>query len=202
MIQARTATLRSHMNKREARMAAWALAFAALTGAGALMRIPLFPVPLTMQVFFVLLAGLLLGPRWGAASQLAYLAMGACGAPFFAAPPHAGPAVLFGPTGGYLWGFVAGAYLAGALGHGARGLSAAYSAAAVFPVVFLSCLAGIAAVYLAGTAWLAAWLGSLSAAVRKGVLPFIVSDLCKAAGATAVAAAESFKRRRKRKPGR
>lgn len=197
MIQSRTTAVRLHLSGREARMAGWALVFAALTGVGALMRIPLFPVPVTMQVFFVLLAGLLLGPRWGAASQLAYLAMGACGAPFFAAPPHAGPAVLFGPTGGYLWGFVAGAYLAGMLGRRVRDLSAAPSVA----VIFLSCTAGIAAIYLAGTVWLAIWLGSLTVAARKGALPFVFPDLCKAAGATAVATAESLNRRRKRKPG-
>jgi len=176
-------------------MAGWALAFAALTGIGALLRVPLYPVPVTMQVFFVLLAGLALGPYWGAASQLAYLAMGACGAPFFAAPPHAGAAVLFGPTGGYLWGFVAGAYLVGMLGRRLSGRSAARTAA----MAFSSSLAGIAVIYLIGTAWLAVWLGSVSAAIDKGALPFIVPDLFKAAGATAVAAAESLGRRRKRR---
>ena len=195
MSRERTSALGLHLSGREARMAGWALAFAALTGIGALLRVPLFPVPVTMQVFFVLLAGLLLGPYWGAASQLAYLAMGACGAPFFAAPPHAGPAVLFGPTGGYLWGFVGGAYLVGMLGRRLAGRSVVRTVA----VAFSSSLAGIAVVYLTGTAWLAVWLGSASAAVGKGALPFIIPDLFKAAGATAVATMESLGRRRKRR---
>jgi biotin transport system substrate-specific component len=180
-------------------MAGWALAFAALTGIGALLRVPLYPVPVTMQVFFVLLAGLLLGPRWGAASQLAYLAMGACGAPFFAAPPHAGPTVLFGPTGGYLWGFVAGAFVAGvARDHiVSRGRGAATSALALFAAG----LAAIAAIYLCGTAWLSVWLGSISSAWRKGVLPFILPDAVKAGGAAAVASWELAKRRGLRKGG-
>ena len=101
-------------------MAGWALAFAALTGIGAVLRVPLSPVPVTMQVFFALLAGLALGPVWGPASQAAYILMGLCGAPFFAAAPYAGPAVLFGPTGGYLWGFVLAAWAAGLIGEKAR----------------------------------------------------------------------------------
>lgn len=165
--------------------AAWlarAVLFAALTGMGAVLRVPLSPVPLTMQVFFVLLSGLVLGPVWGPASQLFYLVMGCCGAPFFAAPPYAGPAVLFGPTGGYLWGFVPAAWAAGWLAE--RGGKRLRNRAAGAAVLAGAALAGVAAIYAAGTAWLAAWLGmhgrDASLSLALGVRPFIGADLAKA----------------------
>ncbi len=168
--------------------AARALLFAALTGIGAIIRIPLSPVPVTMQVFFVLLSGLVLGPFWGMVSQIAYLVMGLCGAPFFAAPPHAGPLVLFGPTGGYLWGFVLAAGIAGwasrfrSTGPDSQGVLACF-----LPIV--ACLAGLAAVYICGASWLAVWLTlhgkDAALAFELGVKPFILIDLAKAVGATA-----------------
>ena len=167
-------------------MAARALLFAALTGIGALMRIPTSPVPVTMQVFFVLLSGMVLGPYWGAASQLIYLGMGLCGAPFFAAPPYAGPMVLFGPTGGYLWGFVAAAFASGWV---SRTLFSRPRPQSRIPGLGYACagIAGIAVIYAAGTAWLGAWLSlhgaSASAAFALGVRPFILVDLLKAAAA-------------------
>lgn len=167
-----------------------AVLFAALTGIGALLRVPASPVPVTMQVFFVLLSGMLLGPSLGASSQALYLFMGLCGAPFFAAPPYAGPAVLFGPTGGYLWGFVAASWAAGWVG---REFSLRKGARPHMRIAGCLCagLAGIAAVYLCGTAWLGAWLSlqgsSASLAFDLGVKPFILVDLAKATGAAAMA---------------
>ncbi|WP_287154086.1 biotin transporter BioY [Candidatus Solincola tengchongensis] len=185
----------AHMEKstpktagREWESAVKALLFAALTGIGAVIRIPLSPVPVTMQVFFVLLSGLVLGPFWGMASQIAYLLMGLCGAPFFAAPPHAGPLVLFGPTGGYLWGFVLAAGIAG----WASRIGPAGSGFLKIPVRLLpiaACLAGLAAIYICGASWLAAWLAlhgkDAALAFELGVKPFILVDLAKASGATA-----------------
>ena len=171
---------------KEGEMLARALLFAALTGIGALLRIPTSPVPVTMQVFFVLLSGLVLGPYWGALSQVFYLGMGLCGAPFFAAAPYAGPAVLFGPTGGYLWGFVLAAGVSGWIG---QSLTTRPCRRAVFKggVYMLACLAGIAAVYICGTTWLGVWLSmngaSASMAYTLGVKPFILADLLKAGAA-------------------
>jgi len=170
-------------------MAAAALLFAALTGIGAVIRIPLSPVPVTMQVLFVLLSGLVLGPAWGPASQLMYLAMGACGAPFFAAPPHAGPAVLFGPTGGYLWGFVLASAAAGWIAGGDASTTERSAARAL--ELALAGAAGIAAIYLAGASWLGTWLGmngkSPLLAYRLGIRPFILIDILKAVMAAALA---------------
>ncbi len=171
---------------KEGEMLARALLFAALTGIGALLRIPTSPVPVTMQVFFVLLSGMILGPYWGALSQVLYLGMGLCGAPFFAAPPYAGPAVLFGPTGGYLWGFI---LAAAASGWTSRRLAARER----FPGMgyLLAGIVGIAAIYSCGTAWLGAWLSlngaGASAAFALGVKPFILVDLLKALGAATLA---------------
>lgn len=178
------------VTQKEGEMLARALLFAALTGIGAIIRIPLSPVPVTMQVFFVLLSGMVLGPFWGATSQLIYLAMGLCGAPFFAAPPYAGPAVLFGPTGGYLWGFVLAAGAAGWVSRYAahkrlgdkRGVGLWYTCAG---------LAGIAVIYASGVAWLGTWLSlhgaKASLAYELGVKPFILVDLAKAVAAASMA---------------
>jgi len=84
--------------------------FAALTAAGAWVALPIAgPVPFTLQVFFVLLTGLTLGPRLGSLSVLIYLLSGLI-APVYAGG-SSGIGTLFGPAGGYLWGFVGGAAL-------------------------------------------------------------------------------------------
>lgn len=91
---------------------AYASMFGALTAVGAYIMIPLPPVPITMQTFFVSLAGALLGGYLGAMSQVVYILLGVIGLPVFAGG-KAGAGVLLGPTGGYLIGFVVGAYVIG-----------------------------------------------------------------------------------------
>ena len=81
---------------------------ATLTAVGALIRVPMFPVPFTLQTFFVLLAGGLLGPVWGGISMLIYLALGLTGFPVFAG--GSGLGIVFSPTFGYLFGFPFAAY--------------------------------------------------------------------------------------------
>lgn len=93
----------------------WTALLAALTGAGALIAVPigpLSPVPITLQTLFVLLAGLILGPRGGVTAMLLYMAAGAVGLPVFAGG-RAGLAVFAGPTGGFLLSFVLMAWMAG-----------------------------------------------------------------------------------------
>ncbi len=75
-------------------------------------QLPFSPVPITGQTMAVLLVGALLGSRRGALAVLAYIAEGLAGLPVFAGGA-AGLARLFGPTGGYLVGFVAAAFLVG-----------------------------------------------------------------------------------------
>ena len=139
------------------------------------------PVPVTLQVLGVILSGLALGSRWGALSQLEYLAMGAMGMPVFA-NWTGGPAVFIGPSGGYLIGFVAGAFAAGwVFERLERRTSLAAWAAGV---------AGMAGIYLFGASWLGVWLGIVAGepveacirgAWQLGIVPFVAVDFLKAA---------------------
>ena len=155
-----------------------ALAFSLLTALCAQIHLPLpfTPVPLTGQTFAVLLTGALLGSRWGAISMAMYLAEGALGLPFFAGA--AGGAALFlGPTGGYLLGFVPGAWLAGRLAE--RGWDRSpWKAAAMM-------LAGSLVIFAFGLAGLARFVPS-SRLLALGLFPFVPGDLFKACFSAAV----------------
>lgn len=152
-----------------ARKAVGVGAFALLTALGARIAVPLpgTPVPFTFQVVAVLLAGWMLGPRLGAASQAAYLAAGAAGLPVFAA--GGGLAYLLGPTGGYLLAYPAAAALVG--------LACTRESGWVRQAAGLA--GGIAVIHAGGAGWLAAVAGH-EAAVTAGVLPFLGVDGIKA----------------------
>ncbi len=96
----------------------WVLSalFAALTAVGAQIRIPMVPIPITLQTLFVLLAGGFLGARWGAVSQIFYLFLGFAGLPVFAG--ESGLMVFLSPTIGYLLAFPFAAFFCGSLIHG------------------------------------------------------------------------------------
>ncbi len=161
------------MTRVTTREIAYAALFAALMAAGAYVSIPIGSVPLTLQVLVVLLAGMVLGPRLGALSVIAYLALGLI-APVYAGGT-AGVGVLLGPTGGYLWGFILAAVVAGSIGS--RGTPA-------LARLTIAGLAGLLPIYLLGTLWLAAQLDlDLRAAVVAGVVPFVWFDILKAVGA-------------------
>ncbi len=85
--------------------------FASLTALGGLFKIHLFLVPFTLQTFFVLLSGIVLGPYWGFISQLIYLLVGLIGFPVFA--NGGGIMYIFQPTFGYLVGFPMAAFIVG-----------------------------------------------------------------------------------------
>ncbi len=149
------------------------LAFAAATGLGAHVWLPLpgLAVPVTLQTLFVVLSGLMLGPRLGAASQATYLAAGLMGLPVFA--PVYGPAALVGPTGGYLVAFPAAAWLAGwVVGAPRPGLGS-------FLRLALATLLGGALILAVGASWLSIWVGGLGPAFFAGVVPFLVGDALK-----------------------
>jgi biotin transport system substrate-specific component len=144
------------------------------------------PVPVTLQVLAVILSGLVLGSKWGAITQVQYLALGAAGAPVFA-DWTGGPAAFVGPRGGYLIGFVAGAYVAGWAFERLRKSNLA---------AWVGGISGIAAIYLPGALWLAVWLtvttshpftACVGSAVTMGIVPFIGVDILKAAAASALA---------------
>ena len=93
-------------------MTAFASLFAALTAVGAYIAIPIGPVPIVLQNFFVYLTGLLLGSKWGATSVAVYLLAGICGLPVFAGG-RGGIGHIIGPTGGYLIGFLPAVFVIG-----------------------------------------------------------------------------------------
>lgn len=84
---------------------------AALTAVGAYIIIPIGPVPITLQSFFVLLSGYLLGKKYGILSQITYLLLGAFGLPIFSGG-QGGLGVIAGPTGGFLISFAIAAWIA------------------------------------------------------------------------------------------
>ncbi|MBM4445758.1 MAG: biotin transporter BioY [Chloroflexi bacterium] len=147
--------------------------FACLTAAFAQISFWIGPVPITGQTLAVLLAGALLGSRRGALSQLSYLAVGATGIPYwFALGGPLGIARLIGPTGGYLMGFVAAAFLVGWLAE--RGWDRRVWTA--IPAM----LGGSVVIYIFGLSWLAHFV-SEGTLLQTGLYPFIVGDLIKVA---------------------
>lgn len=135
--------------------------------------LPFSPVPVTLQTFVVLLAGLSLGATWGGLSQVQYVLLGVLGLPAFVG----GMAALCGLTGGYIVGFVVAAVIVGAI----------YSAWRTTPGAIVACLAGTLAIYLFGCIWLLALTGGAVAEVAAiGVLPFLPGDALKLAAAVAL----------------
>ena len=139
-------------------------------------RLPFSPVPITGQTLAVLLVGMLLGSRRGAMSLLAYLAEGLIGLPVFAGGAS-GWAYVLGPTGGYLLGFIAAAFMAGWLAE--RGWDR-HAGTAV-----LAMLTGNAVLYAGGLAWLAIYAPPQSV-LPWGMLALMVGDAAKLLLAAAV----------------
>lgn len=155
--------------------------FGALTATGAWMTIPLpfTPVPVTLQVFFALLAGALLGAYLGALSQVVYVLLGCAGLPVFAGG-KGGLGVLFGPTGGYLLGFIIAAYFVGLLVEMKKEPGYLH--------LFLAMHGGVFLIYLTGFLQLVLITRmSYQAAFVAGVAPFIGFDIIKALAAAYVA---------------
>ncbi|CAB4628614.1 unannotated protein [freshwater metagenome] len=147
---------------------------AALTAAAAQVAIPMWPVPITGQTFAVLLVGAVLGASRGAISMVTYFFMGAAGLPVFTG---AVSGVSFGPTFGYLVGFIAAAAIVG-------WLAKLNWHRTVFGVV-VSFLLGNAVIYLFGLPWLAFALSNLGlasdlpAVLSAGLIPFLIGDAIK-----------------------
>jgi len=138
--------------------------------------LPFSPVPLTGQTLGVLLLGLVLGHRRGAASVLTYLLEGSVGLPVFAGGTGGLP-VLLGPTGGYLIGFVAAAYVMGLLAE--RGWDRTRV------TTLLAMMIGNGVIYVCGLPWLSIFVGA-DKVIALGLLPFLFGDLVKAGVAIAL----------------
>ena len=157
----------------------YASLFGAATAAGAYIIVPLPPVPITLQTLFLYLAAALLGGRAACLSQVVYVLIGIIGLPVFAGG-KAGLGVLFGPTGGYLLGFIAAAYVTGRL------IELRARPGMVWTVLAMA--AGTAVLYTFGVAQLSlvAHL-SVAKAAAVGALPFLIGDVVKIAAATLIA---------------
>ena len=142
-----------------------------LLAVSAQFKIPLYPVPVTGQTFVVLLIGMTYGPRLGGITMAAYLFEGAIGLPVFAGGA-AGMAVLLGPTGGYLFGFLLAAVAMGYLAE--RGMGRSVVSTVIAMVI------GNMVIYLCGASWLAGFIG-FGKAMAAGVLPFLYGDALKLA---------------------
>lgn len=157
--------------------------FAALTAAGAFIRIPLGYSSITLQFFFTAMAGCLLGPVWGPVSQAVYVALGLIGLPIFT--QGGGLTYLLQPTCGFLIGLIPAAWVIGLLTvhrppHPIR--------------TALACLAGLAVLYAVGLPYMAVILNQymgkamdVSAILWAGMLPFLPGDMLKIAVTAALA---------------
>lgn len=164
------------LSRTATRDAALVLAGAGLTALASQIAVPTVPVPITLQTMAVTVCGLTLGARRAAASQVAYLLMGAAGLPVFAEGKF-GVQWLFGLTGGYLWSFIAAAALLGWIAD--RGW-------AKRPLPVIAGMIGANALILTmGGAWLSLAIG-LEKAWTAGVLPFLTGAAIKSAAAIAL----------------
>lgn len=159
---------------RMLRLGAIVLLGTLLLTASAKIQVPFWPVPMTMQTFVVLFLGAALGARLGALTVLLYLAEGALGLPVFAGTPEKGLGLAYmaGPTGGYLIGFAAGAYLVGWLAE--RGWDRSVLR------LFVAMTLGHVVILGLGLAWLTQLIG-FEKAWMLGVAPFYAATLFKTA---------------------
>lgn len=153
--------------------------FACFTGLMAQVRfyLPFTPVPLTGQTFAVLLSGVILGKYYGGLSQSIYVGLGFAGVPWFA-NWSCGLGVLFGPTAGYLFGFILAALFIGYV------VDSKIRARSFSGMLGLMLFADIMLILIPGTLWLYIWLNlfysvSIGEAMLMGFIPFIAGDTVK-----------------------
>lgn len=150
-----------------ARTAATIVLGVALITLCAKLRVPSWPVPMTLHTLAVMAIAVATGPRIATATFMAYLAVGAAGLPVFSGTPERGIglAYMMGPTGGYLLGYLAASWVTGYLAQG-RGLLGRS----------VAMLAGITVTYATGLPWLGFYL-PVDKIIALGFTPFIAGDL-------------------------
>ena len=175
-------------NASTLRKAGLVLAGTLLIAIAAQIKVPMFPVPMTLQTLAILGVGMAFGARMGAVTVLAYLAEGFAGLPVFASF-GAGPAYFAGPTAGFLLGFVGMAWVAGWVAEQSRS----------FAVMAGGALLASALLYLPGLAWPlglaqvagvdAGWASLTPGAVWSAfAAPFLIGDAVKAVIAALIVA--------------
>jgi len=165
-----------------------ALLVAVVTGIAAQIRIPLgfTPVPITGQVFTVLLCGVILGNIYGGLSMILYMAIGFAGVPWFSGAASGLP---IGPTTGYIIGFVPAAFFIGLV-------TQRYKQTHSFLFLLGLMTVAISIIYICGAAHFALFMKTnLKTTVYMAVLPFLPIDLIKALFAACTARILLFKNR-------
>jgi len=133
-------------------------------------KIPFYPVPMTMQTLVVLFLGLALGWKLGLATVSLYLFEGIIGIPVFSGSPEKGVGIIYftGPTMGYLIGFLFTVYFAGSFNFSKN----------LF-VKFLQLLFSVSFIYILGVLWLGALIGWEKPLFQLGAQPFLLAELFK-----------------------
>ena len=158
-------------------------------------KVPFYPVPMTMQTFVVVLIGVTLGWKLGLATVFAYLFEGAIGIPVFAGTPEKGLGVayLMGPTGGYLFGFLVATYVAGSFKYDNCFDSKKFKLAKENLPFFLALRSAITLpykniiklifsvsfIYIFGLLWLGFLIGWDKPIFQLGAYPFLLAELFK-----------------------
>ena len=152
-----------------------ALVGSALIAVSAKIKVPMVPVPMTMQTLVILVIGMAGGWRLGGLTVLLYLAEGAVGLPVFAGTPERGIGLTYmvGTTGGYLLGFLLAALVVGLLAEAGWDRSV--------PLAAVAMLTGNVVIYIPGLLWLGSVAGWDNPILQWGLTPFIVGDLIKLA---------------------
>ena len=147
-----------------------ALAGTVLLTISAKIKIPFYPVPMTMQSFVVLFLGIVLGPKIGLLTISLYLFEGIFGLPVFAGTPEKGIGLVYfaGPTMGYLIGFLIAAYFAGTFKYN-KGLIN----------TFLKLIFSVSFIYIFGLVWLGTLIGWDKPIFKLGAQPFLLAELLK-----------------------
>ena len=133
-------------------------------------KIPFYPVPMTMQTFVVLFLGISLGYKIGLATVSLYLIEGLLGLPVFSNSPEKGVGIVYftGPTMGYLIGFLFATFLAGYFNFKENIL-----------INFFKLLVSVSIIYIMGIMWLGSLIGWDKPIIQLGVTPFLLAELLK-----------------------
>ena len=133
-------------------------------------KIPFYPVPMTMQTFVVLLLGLSFGYKIALATISLYLLEGIIGLPVFSNSPERGVGFTYfiGPTMGYLIGFLAASFLASFINQKDNYL-----------MIFFKLILSVSTIYILGVLWLGTLLGWDKPILELGVMPFLLAELFK-----------------------
>ncbi|MCH9758107.1 MAG: biotin transporter BioY [Proteobacteria bacterium] len=160
---------RQNTSNRTLRAGLLMIAAVCLLTVSAQFKVPYYPVPMTMQTFVVLLLGMTYGSKLALGSVIAYLCLGAAGAPVFSG--GGGIAYFTGPTGGFLLGFVAAVAF--------TTIAARWGVAKNFFVAFIFLAIADMLIFICGIAQLTFVVGDLDKALALGFYPFIIGDLSK-----------------------